>query len=153
LGGFAIASYLAAYQWDLLGSVWEPFFGDGSEEILNSSVSHALPIPDAAFGAMGYLADAVTGAIGGKNRWRTMPWIVILFGLAIGPLGAISIILVIIQPVVYGTFCTLCLVSAAISLLMIPPAVDEVWASFQHLDRQRKRGQSLWGTFWGMEAA
>jgi hypothetical protein len=153
LSGFAIAAYLAAYQWDLVASVWEPFFGDGSETILNSSVSEVLPIPDAALGMLGYLADAVTGAIGGKDRWRRMPWIVIIFGLAIGPLGAVSILLVILQPVLYSTFCTLCLVSAAISLLMIPPAVDEVWASLQHVKRQREQGRSVWGTFWGMEAA
>jgi hypothetical protein len=153
LGGCAVASYLAAYQWDVFDSVWEPFFGDGSETILNSRVSHVLPIPDAALGALGYLADALTGAIGGKDRWRRMPWIVIIFGLAIGPLGAVSILLVILQPVVYDSFCTLCLVSAAISLLMIPPAVDEVWASLQHLQRQRQLGRSLWGSFWGMEAS
>jgi hypothetical protein len=153
LSGFAIAAYLAAYQWDLVGSVWEPFFGDGSETILNSSVSEVLPIPDAALGMLGYLADAVTGAIGSKDRWRRMPWIVIIFGLAIGPLGAVSILLVILQPVLYSTFCTLCLASAAISLLMIPPAVDEVWASLQHVKRQWKQGRSVWGTFWGMEAA
>jgi hypothetical protein len=82
-----------------------------------------------------------------------MPWIVIIFGLAIGPLGAVSILLVILQPVLYSTFCTLCLVSAAISLLMIPPAVDEVWASLQHVRRQQEQGRSVWGTFWGMEAA
>ena len=153
MAGFLVASYLAAYQWGVLASVWEPFFGDGSEEILNSRTSRILPVPDAALGALGYLADAVTGAIGGRSRWRTMPWIVVIFGLAVGPLGAVSVLLVIIQPVVYGTFCTLCLVSAVISLLMIPPAVDEIWASVQHLNRERRRGHSLWGAFWGAEPA
>src|SRR3712207_131609 len=79
LVGFGIAGYLALYQLNIFTSVWEPFFGDGSRKILNSSVSHILPIPDAALGALGYLADAVTGSIGGRERWRTMPWIVILF--------------------------------------------------------------------------
>ena len=130
-----------------------PFFGDGSETILNSSVSHVLPIPDAVLGLIGYLADALTGAIGGKGRWRTMPWIVIIFGLAIGPLGAVSVLLVILQPVVYDSFCTLCLVSAAISLAMIPPAIDEIQASIEHLLRERRRGRSLWGAFWGLETA
>lgn len=32
----------------------------------------------------GYLLDAVAGIIGGPRRWRSMPWIVILFGLAVG---------------------------------------------------------------------
>jgi hypothetical protein len=76
--GFLIAGYLALYQWDVFSTVWEPFFGDGSWIILNSGVSRILPIPDGALGALGYLADAVTGVIGGAKRWRTMPWIVIL---------------------------------------------------------------------------
>ena len=62
--GFVIASYLALYQLRVFPTVWEPFFGDGSLKILNSGVSRILPIPDAALGALGYLADAVTGVIG-----------------------------------------------------------------------------------------
>ncbi len=147
--GFGIAAYLAAYQLDMLGRVWEPFFGSGSRRILNSRISHVLPIPDAALGALGYLADAVTGLIGGRDRWRTMPWIVIAFGIAIGPLGAISILLVILQPVAFDAFCTLCLASAVISVAMIGPAMDEVLASAQFLARARARGDSVWKAFWG----
>ncbi len=150
--GTLIAGYLAAFQLDLVDTVWEPFFGDGSRKILESPISRVLPIPDAALGAMGYVADAVAGAIGGVRRWRKMPWIVILFGIAVGPLGGISILLVILQPVVYGTFCTLCLVTAVISVLMIGPAMDEVLASLQHLRRQQTRGVSLWRALLGEEA-
>ena len=147
--GFVIASYLALYQWGILANVWEPFFGDGSRVILNSSVSHLLPIPDAALGAFGYLLDAVTGALGRRSRWRTMPWIVAIFGLAVGPLGAVSILLVILQPVMFEAWCTLCLASALISVLMIGPAADEVLASLQHLKRTKLHGDSVWDAFWG----
>lgn len=150
LVGFAIAMYLALYQLDILSTVWEPFFGDGSRTILNSRISHLLPIPDALLGAFGYLADAVTGAIGRRERWRTMPWIVILFGLAVGPLGIVSIALVVSQPVVLDAWCTLCLASAVVSLAMIGPAMDELLASLQHVKRQRSRGRSVWDVFWGM---
>ncbi|HEX2229549.1 MAG TPA: vitamin K epoxide reductase family protein [Candidatus Binatia bacterium] len=147
--GFGIASYLALYQWRVFSTVWEPFFGAGSRTILNSSVSHLLPIPDAALGAFGYILDAVTAVIGGQARWRTMPWMVILFGMAVGPLGAASIILVILQPVLFEAWCTLCLASALISVLMIGPAADEVLASLQYLKRERSMGRSLWSAFWG----
>ena len=153
MGGFAISGYLALYQLDVFSTVWEPFFGDGSEVILNSSVSQILPIPDAALAAMGYLADAVAGVIGRRDRWRTMPWIVVLFGLAVGPLGVVSIVLVILQPVMFDAWCTLCLGSAVISLLMIGPAMDEVLASLQVLKREKQRGNSVWRAFWsGSEA-
>lgn len=151
LGGFLVALYLALYQWRVFETVWEPFFGDGSRVILNSGVSRILPVPDAALGAFGYLLDAVTGVVGRRERWRTMPWIVILFGLAIGPLGAVSILLVILQPVMFDSWCTLCLVSAAISVLMIWPAMDELLASLQHIKRESDRGRSAWRVFWGVE--
>lgn len=152
LAGFGIAFYLALYQWRVVGWVWEPFFGQGSVRVLNSKVSHMLPHPftDAFLGALGYLADAVTGVIGGRARWRTMPWIVILFGLLVGPLGAVSILLVILQPVMFDAFCTLCLATAAISVLMIGPAMDEFLASCQHLRRAKAEGRSAWRTFWGL---
>ncbi len=148
LVGTAVAGYLALYQLDVLDSVWEPFFGDGSRRILNSKVSHLLPIPDAALGAAGYLLDAVTGVVGGPDRWRRLPWLVVLFGIAVGPLGAASVILVILQPVLFDAFCTLCLVSAVISVAMIGPALDEVLASLQFIRHRADTDGSAWETLW-----
>ena len=149
--GFGVAMYLALYQWEVFARVWEPFFGEGSRVILTSSISRLLPVPDAALGAFGYLLDAVAGLIGGRQRWRTMPWIVVVFGLAVGPLGAVSILLVILQPVLFDAWCTLCLASAVISVVMIGPALDEVLASLQHLARVRREGGRAWHAFWGLD--
>lgn len=149
--GMFIALYLGLYQLDIISSVWEPFFGDGSVTILNSKVSHVLPIPDALIGAFGYFADAVTGIIGGTRRWRTMPWITIVFGFAVGPLGVVSIMLVVFQPVLFDAWCTLCLASAAISIAMIGPAMDEVLASLQYMQRVKRSGGSSWKAFWGVK--
>lgn len=148
LVGVAIASYLAAFQLGYVRTVWEPFFGDGSRIILESKVSHVLPVPDGALGAFSYLLDAVTGVIGGQERWRKRPWVVVLFGLAVGPLGAVSILLVVLQPVLYGAWCTLCLGSAVVSLAMIGPALDETLASLQYLRRVYDRDGSVWRAFW-----
>lgn len=150
--GTAIAAYLAAFQLEVVDDVWEPFFGDGSRRILTSSASTVLPIPDAALGAIGYLVDAVTGVVGGRDRWRSKPWLVIAFGFAVGPLGAASVILVILQPVMFDAWCTLCLASAVVSIAMIGPAMDEVLASLQHLRRERGAGHSAWRAFWGLAA-
>jgi hypothetical protein len=153
LAGTAIAGYLTLYQVGLIGTVWEPFFGAGSERILTSWVSQLLhPIPDAGLGAVSYLVDAVAGAIGGRRRWKTMPWMVILFGLAVGPLGVVSVVLVILQPVLFDSWCTLCLASGAISVLMVGPAMDEVLASLQHLKLEKFRGRSVWRAFWGLQS-
>ncbi|MBY5959093.1 vitamin K epoxide reductase family protein [Membranicola marinus] len=153
LVGFAIATYLSLYQLDVIDQVWEPFFGDGSETILNSKISHILPVPDAALGAFGYLVDAVTGVIGRTNRWKRMPWIVIIFGLAVGPLGFVSLMLVVFQPVLFSAWCTLCLGSAVISVLMIGPAMDEMLASLQFLKRAKDHEKvSTWKVFWGIDS-
>lgn len=152
LVGTAIATYLALYQLNIFSTVWEPFFGNDSVTILNSKTSQILPIPDAALGAFGYLLDAVTGAVGGSRRWRTMPWIVIMFGLAVGPLGFISVLLVILQPVLYDSWCTLCLASGLISVLMIGPAMDEFLASMQYMKRVKLAGESRWKGFWGYKS-
>lgn len=149
--GLGIATYLALYQYRVFDTVWEPFFGPSSRTILNSPTSRALPVSDAALGAFGYLLDVVAGLIGGRKRWMTMPWIVIVFGIAVGPLGATSLLLVILQPVLYNAWCTLCLASAVISIAIIGPALDEVLASLQYLKREHEAGRSLWRAFWGLD--
>ena len=164
LAGAGISIYLAIYQYDMLDRVWEPFFGESkepdknsSEYILSSELSFplerlhpALAISDAALGAAAYLVDAITGVIGGRGRWRKMPWVVVMFAFFVGPLGLTSVFLTVAQPVLYGQWCTLCLGSAAISLLMIGPAMDEALASCQFLRRVYDTpGVSLWKAFWG----
>jgi uncharacterized membrane protein len=147
--GFGIAAYLSLYQLRIIDTVWEPFFGEGSITILNSFISEILPVPDAALGAFSYVLDAVGGIVGSQKRWRTMPWIVILFGLAVGPLGFVSVMLVVFQPVLFDAWCTLCLASAVVSVVMIGPAMDEVLASLQYLRKARNSDVSLWKAFWG----
>lgn len=147
--GVAIASYLSLYQLKITDHVWDPFFGNQTEKILTSTVSRLLPIPDALLGAFGYLVDALTGVIGDTDRWKTKPWIVIVFGVAVGPLGLVSILLVISQPVLFNAWCTLCLCSAVISVVMISPAMDEMLASLQFLQRVKRSGNSVWKAFWG----
>jgi uncharacterized membrane protein len=150
LAGCGIAAYLALYQVGVIPNVWEPFFGKGSSLILRqSSVAHLLPIPDAALGAVAYLLEAIADGVGGRSRWRTMPWVVLLLGLIAGALGLVGILLAIFQPALFGAFCTLCLASAACSVLAAGAVVDEVLASLRHLAREHARGRSWWQALWG----
>ncbi len=50
--GFFIARYMSAYQLGYIGYVWDPFFGDGTMRVLDSDVSMAWPVSDAALGAV-----------------------------------------------------------------------------------------------------
>jgi len=149
--GFYISHYLASYQLEHVAGVWDPFFGgalpddgkNGTEEIITSSVSKAWPVPDAGIGALTYLLEILTGIIGSARRWRTMPWLVLIFGILIVPLGAVSITFIIIQPILLDAWCTLCLIAAAAMLIQIPYSVDELIATGQFLARRKKAGQPL----------
>ena len=150
--GLYISRYLTAYQLGHIDGVWEPFFSsgaiandakNGTEEIITSSVSRAWPVPDAGLGALVYMLEILIGLIGSARRWRTMPWLVLTFGIMIVPLGVISITFIVIQPIVLGTWCTLCLITAAAMLIQIPYSVDELIATCQFLVRRRRQGRPL----------
>lgn len=150
--GFFISRYLSSYQLGHIGAVWDPFFpgiagaANGTEAVITSSVSKAFPIADAGFGAVAYILDVLTGAVGDQRRWRTMPWLVLIFGLLIIPLGLVSVGFIIIQPTIIGALCTLCLVQTAITITLIPYSLDEVLATVQFLFQSRRAGRSFWKT-------
>ena len=148
LVAFLMARYMAGHQLGYYEGVWDPFFGAGTFHVLNSDVSKAWPISDAGLGAAAYLIEALSGFMGGQQRWRTMPWMVLMFFVLVVPLGITSIILVMLQPISVGAWCTLCLATALLMLLMIPLALDEVVAMFQFLALAKREGQSLWRVFW-----
>ena len=96
---------------------------------------------DAALGGYTYLLEILTGLVGSRQRWRTAPWLVLLFGLMIVPLGITTILFIVIQPVLLGTWSTLALVGGAAVLLQIPYSLDELLATGQFLRRRAKAGK------------
>ncbi|MGH2604018.1 MAG: vitamin K epoxide reductase family protein, partial [Dehalococcoidia bacterium] len=148
LVGWFISRYLAAYQLGYTQTVWEPFFGRGTVNVLTSEVSRMWPISDAGLGALAYTIELLMAWMGGKTRWRTMPWMVTFFFILVVPLGLTHIILVILQPVAVGSWCTLCLAAAAVMLVMIPYTIDEVVAMGQFIAWSVRHGKPFWRTFW-----
>lgn len=145
---FFIARHMAAYQLGHIPEPWDPLFGDGTRRVLDSEVSKAFPVSDAGLGAFTYLVEVLAGLLGGTRRWRTMPWAVVLFGVLVVPVGVVSIVLVVLQPLAVGAWCALCLVTAALTVFMVAPAADELVATGQYLLRARREGRSVWHTFW-----
>ena len=133
LGGFFLARHMAAYQLGHIETIWDPFFGDGTATIITSDVSHAFPVADAGLGASAYMLEALMGIMGDRRRWRTMPWMVAAFFVLVVPLGAVSILFIVIQPIVIGTWCSLCLLAALFMVIMIPYSLDEIVASGQFM--------------------
>jgi len=145
---FFMARYMAAFQLEHIPSAWDPLFGKGTEVVLTSNVSRAFPISDAGLGAYTYMIEILSGLMGDVRRWRTMPWMVALFGFAVVPLGITSVVLIMLQPVAVGAWCTMCLVSALLMLIMVTLSLDEIVASVQFLIIGRRAGLSAWRLFW-----
>lgn len=136
-----IASYLAAVEMGCLHHAWDPFFGSGSDNVLNSAIARAFPFPDALLGACVYAAEAISTALGSAFRWRDRPIHVLLFGALVLPASMASVILFILQPVVVGSWCTLCLVVAALTMPLVAFSLDEVAASLEFVVRRTMLGQ------------
>jgi len=152
----AISTHLSMYQWGLIESTWDPVFGDGSNRVLKSNTAEKmyawLGIHDAGLGVLAYLGDAVLGFAGSPRRWQYRPWLVILFGIDVIPLGIVSAVLVVIQGAVIGEWCFLCLVTAVISLILVYWAWDEVRVSLRYLKfvwTENHDKKLMWDAFWG----
>ena len=154
--GAGICMHMALYQWGLVEEAWDPVFGEQSNRVLSSDIAKDLflfiGIHDAAMGALAYLGDAILGFAGSPRRWQYRPWMVVLFGIDVIPLGGISAILVACQAFVLGDWCFLCLVTAVISLILVYWAWDEVRVCLTYLWRVYRRTHDfrmLWYAFCG----
>ncbi|MCD0462917.1 vitamin K epoxide reductase family protein [Roseiconus lacunae] len=151
-----ISTHLSLFQWGLIDETWDPVFGNGSDRVLKSETAQQMyrliGIHDAALGVLAYLGDAILGLAGSTRRWQYRPWLVILFGIDVIPLGIVSVILVLCQAFIVGEWCFLCLVTAAISLMLVYWAWDEVRASLAYLKivwSDNHHARLLWNAFWG----
>lgn len=137
IGWFA-ARLMCAYQLGYIDYIYDPFFVGGTVKVITSKVSQEFPLPDAGLGALAYSLEVLLGLKGRTARWRTMPWLVVGFSFLVVPLGLVSIILVILQPLLVGAWCSLCLLAAFCMLLMCMLTLDEVVAVSQLLYKAYK---------------
>ncbi len=134
--GLLVSLYLAAWQLGLAPGPWDPLFGAASSaRVLRSGIARALPIPDAAVGALAYAIEGALELTGGTDRWRRHPWLPLLTAAVAAGLGLAGVGLVILQAAVVGAFCTLCLCSAALSVAaaVAVAAGGEPWAAARAL--------------------
>jgi Vitamin K epoxide reductase family len=139
--GVAISAYLAAFQVGLVRDPWDPIFHDGTRRVLTSTVSGMLPVPDAAIGAGAYAVDTLLGLM-----LLARPDDVTATGRAIAALlavvavggASVALVLVVLQPLVARTFCSLCLASAAVSVALAVGAVAEARDRFGPANASRR---------------
>lgn len=139
--------YMAAYQLGYIDYAWDPFFLDGTSQVLNSDVSRAFPVSDAGLGAFGYTLEFLFGWQGSSKRWAENPWLVCLFGFLVVPVSIISVLLIILQPVVVGAWCSLCLATAFFMSIMILLTAPELVATLLLL-KEAKHEHCFWQVFW-----
>jgi uncharacterized membrane protein len=119
LVGAFVAGYLMLVQLRVFASAWDPFFGNGSDRVLHSTFSESLPVSDAGAGMVAYLVEIVLGFIGPRDRWRRLPWAALAFEAVLLGTAVVGLALVVIQGTVVHRFCTLCLTSTTISVLIL----------------------------------
>jgi uncharacterized membrane protein len=142
------ARYMAAYQLGYIDTIWDPIFTNGTKNVVTSDLSKSFPISDAGLGAFVYTMEVLMGFKGSTRRWYTMPWIVLLFGIMVVPAGLVSILLIMLQPLIVGSWCTWCLLTAVCMLIMIALTLDEMVAVGQYLVNVKKQKGPLWTIFW-----
>lgn len=147
-----LAHYMAAYQLGYIPTIWDPIFKGGTFKVVTSAISKAFPVSDAGLGALAYALEALMGCQGDNQRWRTMPWATITFGLLAVPVSTVSILLIISQPVLVGAWCSWCLFTAFLMILMIPLAIPEFIATLRFLHEAYRKKKPLWHLFWRGEA-
>ncbi len=145
LAGLCVSVYLTLFQIEVISGVWDPFFR--SRKVLTF-----LGIPDAALGALAYATEIVLLFVGGRERWRTMPWTVLALGVVILAGAIVSVLLILMQATLVDAWCTLCLASAALSLAIFGLGYDEPLAGLRRLEQVRGSGGSPWRALWGVEA-
>ena len=102
--------------------------------------------------------DPFFGSIGGEQRWRRLPWAALIFGAVITALFLVGLTLTILQATVIGHWCTICLLSATVSLLVFALGISEPIASLRYLalvwleDGREAAWQALWGA-WPAQSA
>ena len=76
-----------------------------------------------------------------------MPWVSIFFGLMVIPAGMISILLIVLQPLLVGAWCGICLLIAVCMLVMVLLTIPEMAATVQLLLKSKKN-HCFWLVFW-----
>lgn len=143
-----LSRYMAAYQLGYIEQIWDPFFGTGTLDVITSKVSKAFPVSDAGLGAFSYTFEFLLGWQGSTRRFATMPWLVLFYAFLVIPCGAVSILLIILQPVAVGAWCSWCLITAALMLIMIIFTAGEFAASLELMYDAKRKKDSLWQVFW-----
>lgn len=120
--GVIVSGYLGADQLGLVARVPDPIFGSASSQaVLHSRLSRALPVPDALIGAATYLLElalAIWVAVV-ERRSSAHPWLRTAYGAVVVGMALAGAGLTAVQAFWVQSFCSLCLLSALVSWVIL----------------------------------
>lgn len=128
--GAADATYLLLFQTGVVRHLWCPFFGPDCERISGSRIAHPFGIPDAIFGVAGYaVLFGLAARAGGGDRLAV--YCVQASAGAAAIAATTSVFLTWAQWRLFRGFCFWCLLSAGLSLALVPATLPAALASLQ----------------------
>ncbi len=98
-----------------------------------------LPIPDSLLGLVSYAATAALAGLGGPDRHRRAPALVLLMAAKVYGDAALGATLSALQWSWYRAFCMYCVTTSALSLVAAVLAIPETRAALQQIRDSRKR--------------
>ncbi len=129
--GVADSLYMLAYEEGLLDSLPCPFFGEGCNIVGRSDYAWHFGVPNAAPGTIGYATMAALALWAGDRPPARRPLQPLALGaLSLGAAGG-SLYLLWAQATRVRAWCFWCLLSAGISLLILPLALPEARAALR----------------------
>jgi len=141
--GAAVSLYLALYELGALTRVWDPFFGDGSQRVLHSALARSLPVPDALLGLIAYLFELGLAVTKDFTAQGKRPWTALLLGIVATLMALAGLFLTAAQIFIVHAFCTLCLCSAGLSLVVFGLSVSEGYEAYRLVRGRMKHGAPL----------
>ena len=118
---------ITLYQTGLIRHLPEPPLSllDADRVDASAEAYQKLRTPDAALGLASYAATIVLAAMGGEDRAKNAPWVVLALAAKIAFDAANAIRLTIEQPVTQKAYCFWCLLAATATLATVPLIVPE----------------------------
>jgi len=92
-----------------------------------------LPIPDSLLGLVSYAVTAALTGLGGPDRHRRSPTLVLLMAAKVYGDAALGTALFAIQWTWYRAFCMYCVTTSLLSLVAVALAIPETRAALQRL--------------------
>jgi hypothetical protein len=138
---------IGLYQTGIIRRLWNPAWRrlDSSRVAAVGPAYRplGLPIPDSLLGLVSYAATAALAGLGGPERHRRQPWLVLLMtGKVLGD-AALGAVLFGVQWAWYRTFCLYCVTTSALSLVAMALVVPETWAAGKRIVAQREKRHVL----------